>query len=91
MKLYRFERDRGRLIDAYGSSGLTIVHLARIEGSAQAVWMYIEPGGTVGWHQAAQQQLFLLVQGEGWVRGGDGPRVPITLGLGCPLGGRRLA
>lgn len=31
--------------------------------------VYIQPGGKIGYHQAVTPQLFLLVQGEGWVKG----------------------
>jgi hypothetical protein len=42
--------------------------------------MYLAPGGQVGRHPASVAQLFLVVNGEGWVEGEAGPRQPITAG-----------
>lgn len=39
--------------------------------------MHIGPGGVVGFHQATVPQLFLVVGGEGWVRGPEAGRTPI--------------
>ena len=40
----------------------------------------IEPGGVVGRHPAAVAQLFVVVEGSGWVSGGGGEREPIAAG-----------
>lgn len=42
---------------------------------------YLEPNGVIGFHKATIPQLFLVVQGEGWVRG-EAPesRRPIKAG-----------
>jgi hypothetical protein len=42
--------------------------------------MHIGAGGMVGYHPAVTPQLFLLVQGEGWVRGKAAEQVPIHAG-----------
>jgi hypothetical protein len=39
--------------------------------------MHIGPGGVVGFHQATVPQLFVVVAGEGWVRGPEAARTPI--------------
>ena len=39
----------------------------------------IEPGGVVGRHPAGVAQLFVVVEGSGWVSGGGG-REPIAAG-----------
>ena len=39
--------------------------------------MHIGPGGVVGFHQATVPQLFVVVAGEGWVRGPEAERTPI--------------
>jgi hypothetical protein len=49
------------------ASGRTTVHLARIG-----------PGGGIGRHPATGWQLFAVVDGAGWVAGGDGVRRPIA-------------
>lgn len=40
--------------------------------------MHIPAGGVVGYHQASVPQLFLVVAGEGWVRGEAPERTKIT-------------
>ena len=42
-------------------------------------FMYIEPGGVVGMHKAPVPQLFIVIQGEGWVCGEDQEKVFIKL------------
>ena len=42
--------------------------------------MHLGPGGLVGLHQAEPAQLFLVVQGSGWVRSGELAAVPISAG-----------
>jgi quercetin dioxygenase-like cupin family protein len=42
--------------------------------------MHIPLGGGVGRHLAASPQLFIVVDGAGWVQGGDGVAVPIGAG-----------
>jgi quercetin dioxygenase-like cupin family protein len=40
----------------------------------------IRPGGRVGRHPAAAQQLFAVVRGSGWTAGADGRREAIASG-----------
>ncbi|HEU4784951.1 MAG TPA: hypothetical protein VFS83_16555, partial [Ktedonobacterales bacterium] len=40
----------------------------------------LAPGGRVGAHQATTRQLFLVMSGEGWVRGPEHERTSITVG-----------
>lgn len=42
--------------------------------------MRLAPGGLVGLHQASAPQLLAIVEGEGWIRGQDDQRTPITAG-----------
>ena len=44
--------------------------------------MLISAGGGLGRHPAASDQLFLVVEGKGWVSGSDGERLPIEAGEG---------
>ncbi|HEX6270238.1 MAG TPA: hypothetical protein VFZ43_08390 [Anaerolineales bacterium] len=41
---------------------------------------YLDTGGVIGYHQATLPQLFLVVQGKGWVRGEAADRIPIKTG-----------
>ena len=71
----------GRAIDRFESANVLLSPIARFTGPGQIGCFYLGPQGVVGYHQAAIPQLFLVVQGEGWVRGEapDGA-VPISAG-----------
>ena len=42
--------------------------------------MRLPPGGLVGLHQTSGPQLLAIVEGEGWIRGHDAARTPISVG-----------
>lgn len=80
MKMIRFGPERSRQVDLYGSRfEMTPVHA--VPGAFFVGAMYIPAGGLVGYHPATSPQLFMVVQGSGWVRAGDdGERQPVTAG-----------
>jgi quercetin dioxygenase-like cupin family protein len=80
MRLFRFDQETGRNISAFGSQNMVMARIIQITESAQIGCMYIGNDGNVGYHQATSPQLFLVVQGEGWVAGED--RQPITIQSG---------
>lgn len=80
MKLYRFDTEVGRTIDRFGSINAMISRVTRTAGSAQVGCIHLGENGLVGYHQAVVPQLFLVVQGEGWVTGEDRKKVPIRAG-----------
>ena len=79
MRLYRFDRKAGRAVHQFGSVGLTITPIAHLAGGGQVAAMWIEPGGQVGAHETVGPQLFLVIQGSGWVEDASGARLAITL------------
>lgn len=40
----------------------------------------VDPGGVIGRHPAVVDQLFCIIEGEGWVSGADGTRVEVSAG-----------
>ena len=42
--------------------------------------MRLEPGGLIGMHPASTPQLLAVVEGDGWIRGEDGAKTPISAG-----------
>ena len=43
--------------------------------------MRLDPGGSVGYHQATTPQLFAVVEGSGWISSGqERRRLPISSG-----------
>jgi quercetin dioxygenase-like cupin family protein len=82
MQLFRFDAEVGRAIDLYESRALRQVWLARTRPGPEVHLsaMHLGPGGEVGYHPAGLAQLFVVVQGEGWVRGEAPERAPIRTG-----------
>lgn len=95
MRIFRFDSTVGHAITAYGSANVSISGILRLsmagDDHIQIGCMHIGPGGEVGAHPAVGSQLFLVVAGEGWVRGAVGgalgPRQPIAPGV-RPSGSR---
>ena len=66
-------------VEAHGSRGFTMRGVIRSEQAHVAVAI-LAPGGVIGRHAAAVPQLFVAVEGSGWVAGGDAERVEIAAG-----------
>jgi len=81
MRFFHFDRAAGRPIDQFDSVAAVISPIQRMSGQVQIGCMHIGPGGTVGYHQAVPKQLFLVVQGDGWVRSSDQPE-PLAIHAG---------
>lgn len=80
MKIFQFGPEVGKSIDQYQSSGFIISRIAHLPGEAFVNCAYLSPNGWIGYHQAAAPQLFLVVQGDGWVRGKSSERTSIQAG-----------
>jgi quercetin dioxygenase-like cupin family protein len=82
MIIYRFDQEVGRAIGAYDSTNLIMSRIIASEksGSFHIGCIYLGTNGKVGYHQTATNQLFLVVQGEGWVRSGDHHKMNIKAG-----------
>jgi quercetin dioxygenase-like cupin family protein len=78
MKLFQF--GVGAPITRYGSIGATATPLVRDPQGIHATWIQLEPGGQLGNHPAVKNQLFLVIQGEGWVQTEDSSRTAIGVG-----------
>jgi hypothetical protein len=77
VRLLSFGPEAGHPIDRFGSE-FVLAPLTNPGDGVSAVCIHLRPGGLVGEHEAAADQLFCVVRGEGWVSGGDGIRHPIT-------------
>ncbi len=80
MKIFRFDPEVGKSIEQYKSSGFIISRVAHLSGEAFVNCAYLSPQGSIGYHQATLAQLFLVMQGEGWVRGEAPDRISIQTG-----------
>lgn len=70
MQLFRFDAAVGRPITQFNSH-FVISPIIRTTNPARISCMHIGAGGVVGYHQATVPQLFLVVQGSGWVTSTD--------------------
>ncbi len=75
---FRFDGDLGRHITRFGSD-FTISRLFH-SSELHVGCMRLGPGGLIGMHPAATPQLLAVVEGEGWIRGEEGPKTPISAG-----------
>jgi quercetin dioxygenase-like cupin family protein len=92
MRLFSFEPNRGRpltsWVDAKGvkhrvdpkTSKVVIAPVFGSDHASRFACFHIGPGGFVPRHPAVGGQLFVVVEGSGWVSGSDGRRLPIRAG-----------
>lgn len=80
MRIYRFDADVGRTIDAFDSVNFALSKIVRLDSDAHVSCAYLGPNGGIGYHQAVVPQLLLIMQGEGWVRDEASDRIPIKVG-----------
>lgn len=80
MKLFDFSRAVGRQLTLFGSENTIYTPILNQDSGLKVSCMHVGPQGVLGFHQATIDQLFLVVQGEGWVRGEEDARTPIRPG-----------
>jgi hypothetical protein len=80
MIIYRFDAGVGKPIDQFGSVNITFSRIAFLKTATWISCMNVGKNGVVGYHQATIPQLFLVVEGEGWVRGESAERHSIKAG-----------
>ncbi len=80
MKIYRFDMEIGKLITQYESVNMSLTSIMQLQGHFSLVCVHLGVDGRVGYHPAANPQLFMVVEGKGWVVGEDQKRVEIKPG-----------
>jgi len=81
MKRFRFDQQVGHTIHQYDSINAAISRVVRAQGPVAIGCIRLGTNGVLGFHPAVVNQLFLVVEGEGWVRGKDDSEpVPIRAG-----------
>lgn len=81
MKVFRFDTQISHPIHAYGSRELLMSRLVSPHTAVRVDVMHIGPGGVVGGHPASENQLFAVVQGDGWVKSEEGGQHHVAAGL----------
>jgi quercetin dioxygenase-like cupin family protein len=80
MKIFRFDPEVGKSIEHFQSSGFLLSRVAHLLEEAVVSCAYLGANGLIGDHQATLPQLFLVVVGKGWVRGGSSDKISIEAG-----------
>lgn len=86
MRIVQFTADRAAPVSTYESVGASAVALGHGRGEIHVNAVHLEAGSSIGAHPTGYCQLFLVVQGRGWVAAADGSRVEIETGQGAFFG-----
>ena len=68
MKLYSFDPKANQENDQFGSVKAMIAKAVALEPEATVNVAYIRPAERIGYYEEVAPQLFLLVEGAGWIR-----------------------
>lgn len=80
MKVFELEAASAHEITQYGSEQASATPLTLPEGDAHVVRIRLGAGGVLGRHAGQVDQLFVVVEGEGFVSGADAEPTPVAAG-----------
>jgi len=81
VKLFKFDSSVGHPVDRFDSRNFSISRILKDPKNVERIGsMNIGNDGVVGFHQATCSQLFLVVNGSGWVTDKSRERSPIKAG-----------
>jgi hypothetical protein len=80
MRLFAFDAASGRPVTDWESQGVRVSGLLQLGPDTNVNCLRFEANSLLGRHPTGREQLFAVVEGEGWVSGPDGARTPITSG-----------
>ena len=80
MRIFRFDPRAGISLNQHNSRNVVLARGVRTTTPAQVGVMHLGADGVLGYHQASVPQLFMVVAGQGWVRGQSARREPIATG-----------
>src|SRR5262249_30364420 len=83
MKIINFSERQAKPIELFENVNASSARLGEGEGEAHVYCVRFGPGGKIGEHPAGFGQLFLVIEGSGWVSGRDGKRVELSAGHGA--------
>lgn len=72
MRIYRVAPENARNVTAFGSNGAEITPILRNISGCHVSYLKLTGGGELGLHPAVGEQVFLVLEGEGWVEGERG-------------------
>ena len=83
MKIFEFTRETLAPIRQFDSKSSYSRQIAESHDGLVVHCIHFEPGGEIGTHPTGREQLFLVVEGSGWVVGGDGEKRELASGQGA--------
>ncbi len=69
-KVLRFDKTVAEVVESFSARATSSVHLGSGSGESHAYVLHFQPGGEIGEHETEFGQLFIVVDGGGWVRSG---------------------
>lgn len=95
MQIFKFSKEEGHKISNFNSDSAFYSKLMKTEEPTNIGFIHIDKGGIVGYHKAPVPQIFIVVEGEGWVSGDDHKKITLKNYIkkrrGSFLGKRRRA
>lgn len=70
-RLFRFDRSVASAVENYGAHSTASVHLGSGSGESHAYVLHFGAGGEIGEHETGFGQLFVVIDGAGWVVSGS--------------------
>jgi quercetin dioxygenase-like cupin family protein len=83
MKIIEFSPNLAKPIEVFNSVSASSLRLGDGSGEVHIYCIYFESGSQIGKHPTGYGQLFLVMNGEGWVAGSDGERIKLKTGQGA--------
>jgi len=77
-----FNKLTGKAISNYNSVAAYYTNLMRTNEPVSIGIIHVEPGGMVGYHDAPVKQAFIIMEGQGWIKGADGQIQTLQTGEG---------
>ena len=80
MQLLKFTKDEAKPVLNYDSISTAYNKIIKTETSTNFGFMYVEANGLIGRHEAPVPQLFIVIEGEGWVQGESEEKIKLQKG-----------
>lgn len=80
MQLLNFAKDKAKPVLNYNSIFTAYNKIIKTENATNFGFMYVEANGLVGRHRAPVPQLFIVIEGDGWVQGESDEKVKVQKG-----------
>ena len=82
MEVFKCGKELGQAVTNYNSVSAFYSKIMKSVEPTNIGLIHLEKGGVLGYHEAPVPQLFILVEGEGWIEGEDKKRVMLKSGEG---------